>query len=392
MNPQDPREFPTARKKSWPPPSSDVSGVRAGHDPLQDSLATLLKTQRSAGVQAPLPIVSRVVVGMLRRIRAGHIADDTPSDVYGAAVILWESLAARPFHPRTAEDHEPASRYRVGLDSAVDAIVARGLSSGPAAHFDGAVEMAAAVEAALPPATPAEIGAWVELLARQSLEGVTPETTVGEPPARPEVPPPPSVPAIPAPVAAVDTAPAPPPPEPLPSIGLQAAPRIASERVSTPTIIRAEPSIEIRLEPGQLGGARVEVVTRRLRTSAPPGASAPKFGRAAPLVLGSVIAGTALLAAVSLRFFGDRPDPHPVPAAVAVAATIAARAPAPNVALATATPASQAANDEGPIAAPPDIPTLPPAAAASSPAPAPRSAPHPSRPRPPSRRSRDDVL
>src|SRR5580698_5584087 len=136
MNPQDPREVPTARKRSWPPPSSDVAAVAsARRDPLHESLATLLRTQRRGGGQAPLPIVSRVVSGMLRRLSTMHVANDAPSDMYGASVILWESLAGRPFAPRTAEDHEPPSRYRVDLDPAVDAIVAKGLGSGSMNRF-----------------------------------------------------------------------------------------------------------------------------------------------------------------------------------------------------------------------------------------------------------------
>jgi hypothetical protein len=86
-------------------------------------------------------------------------------------VILWEALAGRPFLPRIApEGFEPPSRYRAGLEPALDAIVAKGLASEPAERFANPEAMATALEGALPPATPAQIGVWVDSLARTALD------------------------------------------------------------------------------------------------------------------------------------------------------------------------------------------------------------------------------
>ena len=105
---------------------------------------------------------------------APRAADDPAggrSDVFCVSVILWEALAGRPFLPRIApEGFEPPSRYRAGLEPALDAIVAKGLAGEPAARFANPEEMAIALEGALPPATPAQIGAWVESLARTALD------------------------------------------------------------------------------------------------------------------------------------------------------------------------------------------------------------------------------
>jgi hypothetical protein len=198
-----------------------------------ESLATLLRTLRGRDAQAPLAIVSGIVTGMLRGLQAVHDvrgarraaadrtdlarhdlahdltpqdvlvgvdgvarwidlgfgrpdterpeaervagAADAPaggrSDVFCVSVILWEALAGRPFLPRIApEGFEPPSRYRAGLEPALDAIVAKGLASEPAARFANPEAMATALEEALPPATPAQIGAWVESLARTALD------------------------------------------------------------------------------------------------------------------------------------------------------------------------------------------------------------------------------
>jgi hypothetical protein len=191
-----------------------------------ESLATLLRTLRGRDAKAPLSIVSGVVAGMLRGIQAvhhgrdarlaagdrtrfgrhdlaagdvlvgtdgiarlidigmGHAGTKRPSgvspvddptgghtDVFCASVILWEALAGRSFLPRIAPDgFDPPSQYRAEVSPEVDALVARGHATDPAARFANAGEMALALEAALPPATPTEIGHWVESLALPALQ------------------------------------------------------------------------------------------------------------------------------------------------------------------------------------------------------------------------------
>jgi hypothetical protein len=184
------------------------------------SLVALLRTERGRGARTPLAVVSGVVAGVLRGIDAVHAArsgrpssgegprqaDGVPAcDVvvgtdgvarvtgvvvgpvagsleplagadgarppwFGASVVLWESLAGRAFLPATPSGFEAPSRYRAGLDPAVDAVVAKGLAGAPGAGFRTAGEMAQALETALPPALPSQIGAWVESLAREALD------------------------------------------------------------------------------------------------------------------------------------------------------------------------------------------------------------------------------
>jgi serine/threonine-protein kinase len=170
-----------------------------------ESLAALIGTQRGRGLPPPLSIVSGIFVGLLRGLHAVHEAraesagpkrpsrrDGAPHevlvgadgiprllglgvererDILSAAETLWEALAGRPLLPRISPDgFEPPSRYRGELTPAIDAIVSKGLAQPPAERFATAGEMAVALEAAVPPATQSEIGAWVESLARQALE------------------------------------------------------------------------------------------------------------------------------------------------------------------------------------------------------------------------------
>lgn len=343
MNPLDPREVPTARKRSWPPPApseADALGA-AKRDSLHHSLVTLLRSQRTAGRQAPLAIVSRVVAEMLRRIPSVHVSSDAPSDVYGATVVLWESLAGRPFPPGGPDEVPPPSRYREGLDPAVDAMVVKGLASAPAPHFDSAGEMAVALEAALPPATPSQIGAWVESLASESFD--SPAMRAAAPPV---------------PVQPADVAPSRTPGAPIP----------------------AEPSIQISVAPGQAGMIEMGVATRRVRSSRPPPPRAlPSFaslsGRSGAIVA-AVLAGSALLAVVCVRYAGgDRaapPGEAPATAAGNAASIASARAtasssppvdpvplaPAPSLA-AVASPTGGAAPRAPSTAAPPRAPSTP---------------------------------
>jgi hypothetical protein len=320
MNPLDPREVPTARKRSWPPPppsEADALGV-AKRDSLHASLVTLLRSQRTSGRQAPLAIVSRVVAGMLRRIPSMHVPSDSPSDVYGATVVLWESLAGRPFPPGGPDEVPPPSRYREGLDPAIDAMVAKGLASEPAPRFDSAGEMAVALEAALPPATPSQIGAWVESLASESFDS-------------------------PAMRAAADP--------------VRAQPADLPPKRSAVEPVPALPSIQISLAQG-VAPASMQVETRRMRSSRPPPpqprlslGSLRSLSRRSVAILVAAFAGTALLVGVCVRYTGEeRAAPSGVPSAtVTVAASVASIGPAQ--APASAPPASDEVSPSQPSAA-----------------------------------------
>jgi hypothetical protein len=180
-----------------------------------ESLAALLRAQRDGGAPTPPAVASGIVVGMLRGLQAlhdGHAAhpgagdrarahhrvlspenvrvgtdgvarlfdvdrgdDATPdpatgvdrADVFGASMVLWEALAGRPPPAQTAAGFEPPSRYQAGLDPEIDLLVSKGLTVPPG--FGSAADMAVALEAALPPAAPSQIGAWVGSLASEAL-------------------------------------------------------------------------------------------------------------------------------------------------------------------------------------------------------------------------------
>jgi hypothetical protein len=101
------------------------------------------------------------------------------TDIYAAAVVLWESLAGRRLFQ---DENEAAVLHRVlegrverpsaivpELSAEVDALVLRGLDRAPENRFATAREMATALERALALAIPATVGAWVEETAPQAL-------------------------------------------------------------------------------------------------------------------------------------------------------------------------------------------------------------------------------
>ncbi len=108
--------------------------------------------------------------------RGGAITRAT--DVYAAAVVLWETLTGRRLFD--GEDGQVLSAVLAGdvpspralrRDTPVplEALVLRGLSADPDARFATAEEMAHALEAAVPPATASEVAAWVRSLADDAL-------------------------------------------------------------------------------------------------------------------------------------------------------------------------------------------------------------------------------
>jgi serine/threonine-protein kinase len=92
------------------------------------------------------------------------------ADVYGAAVVLWETLTGRRLvtadHEAAIEqimlgDFEPPSRWDPEVSPELDDVVMKGLARNLSARWATARDMAAALEAAAPRATVAEVEAWV---------------------------------------------------------------------------------------------------------------------------------------------------------------------------------------------------------------------------------------
>jgi eukaryotic-like serine/threonine-protein kinase len=102
------------------------------------------------------------------------------TDVYAAAVVLWETLCgARLFAGANEGDTVTRALFaavcapstlRAGLPAALDALVLRGLARERQDRFSSAKEMELALQAIVPPAPPSEVGAWVTGLAFESLE------------------------------------------------------------------------------------------------------------------------------------------------------------------------------------------------------------------------------
>jgi serine/threonine-protein kinase len=101
------------------------------------------------------------------------------TDVFAAAVVLWEALAMRRlfFTESDAalikalldEAIAPPSKYRPDIPAGLDDIVMRGLERDPAKRWASAEEMADALEAVVPPATTRETGKLVRTLGEERL-------------------------------------------------------------------------------------------------------------------------------------------------------------------------------------------------------------------------------
>lgn len=101
------------------------------------------------------------------------------SDIYAAAVVLWEALTGRRlFEPGDPEiirqileaDLQPPSHHVPKLPSKLDALVMRGLNRAPEARYESAVAFATAIEETVGVATPRRVGDWVRQVAADALK------------------------------------------------------------------------------------------------------------------------------------------------------------------------------------------------------------------------------
>jgi eukaryotic-like serine/threonine-protein kinase len=117
------------------------------------------------------------IKGKLRYMAPEQLRGETATrrvDIYAAGVVLWEVVTGlKLFAAET--DAATFGRVMEGIvqppsavahvPREVDEVVLRALARDPAARYATALEMAAALEAALPPASSRQVGAWVELTA-----------------------------------------------------------------------------------------------------------------------------------------------------------------------------------------------------------------------------------
>ncbi len=110
------------------------------------------------------------------QIQRGELSRAT--DLFAISVVLWELLAGRRLFDGDNDGsivHQVLSKAAPSLSDIApelgpyDAIVQRGLAKDPQERYQTAREMALALESAVPPVRPSEIGAWVERVASDTL-------------------------------------------------------------------------------------------------------------------------------------------------------------------------------------------------------------------------------
>jgi serine/threonine-protein kinase len=104
---------------------------------------------------------------------------DRRADVFAAGIVMWEALTGRTLFHACDELRTLAmllegcqvlpSQIAPRVPHALDAVVGRALEVAPAKRFPTALAMAEALEAALSPAEPAEIGCWVGALGADTM-------------------------------------------------------------------------------------------------------------------------------------------------------------------------------------------------------------------------------
>lgn len=126
-----------------------------------------------------------VIKGKLSYMAPEHFRGNATrqSDIYSAAVVLWEALTGKrligPSDAGPLPEHaiEPPSGVLSQRESGLtpvqieqlDEVVMRALEADPADRFATAHEMALALQASVAIASPAEVGDWVTSLAKEAL-------------------------------------------------------------------------------------------------------------------------------------------------------------------------------------------------------------------------------
>ncbi|WP_437746901.1 serine/threonine-protein kinase [Sorangium sp. So ce1504] len=283
------------------------------------------------------------------------------ADIYAASVVLWEVLTGRRLFTGECDAEifgrilegvvQPPSVYG-DVPKALDEVVLRGLDRDPARRYATALEMAAALEEALPPASPRAVGAWVEATAGTLLEARAKS------------------------LAAIETsqriaAPAPPPPRP--AAVDDASPRDVEARLAQPSGGRGRalrtsvtvPTMTRTVE--DMARPVVSALATPVAAAAPPRLASAQLVRASTLALGA----SALVLAVALgRSCSVRPEPD-APQDERAGAGESSRSVAPPSALAP--PAASVGAPEVPAEAPAALSAASaaaPEASAASPVPA----------------------
>ena len=128
-------------------------------------------TTREGNVKGKLPYMSP------EQLRGQPV--DRQTDVYAAAVCLWEALTLRKMFKGDNEGSvleqvlfgtiDPPSTYNAEVTPALDALVMRGIERDKTKRFATAKEMAVALERTVHPALASDVGEWVETVAADAL-------------------------------------------------------------------------------------------------------------------------------------------------------------------------------------------------------------------------------
>jgi serine/threonine-protein kinase len=181
-----------------------LHGLHAAHEARDEQGAPLDIVHRDVSPQNMLVGIDGIphlldfgiarAAGRLVTTREGHVkgkfaymapeqlhgeAASRKSDIFGAAIVLWETLAGERLF---RGDTEAATLERVlfgdipgvrtrnpELPESIDLVIKRGLARAAAARYPTAREMALALEEALGVASPTEVAIWLERTARDSL-------------------------------------------------------------------------------------------------------------------------------------------------------------------------------------------------------------------------------
>jgi eukaryotic-like serine/threonine-protein kinase len=237
------------------------------------------------------------------------------TDVYAAAVVLWEALTGRRLFQGENDGQlmrlvlkgctVPPSRYASNVSPALDAVTMRGLQVEPTERFSTAREMARALEEAIPLATASRIGDWVEMAAKETLDersariaSIESDSSV-----HPDIPPPPPPPRRPS-TPVVDTMPT--------SATDDAATQISSGALSSPDDV-------LEIEPDPTRSASIPSGDRHDPLRSPP-------RRTAWLAM---IAGGGLLFVAAVMV--TRPSSRAISVAASPAQAPSAAAPSPSL-------------------------------------------------------------
>ena len=105
------------------------------------------------------------------------------TDTYATAIVMWELLTgehlfagkteAETIHKSLVARVQPPSLFAPELGTKLDSVLKQALSRDPSRRYQTAQKMALDVEACIAVASPAEVGAWVQRIARDALAART---------------------------------------------------------------------------------------------------------------------------------------------------------------------------------------------------------------------------